>query len=67
MALSDFLSDCFTYEKVEVVQMGQIFIEPKGDFAKTVWTFGKIMEKQKRSNYKRFLVRSKGLLNEKIQ
>ena len=67
MAMSDFLSDCFTYEKVEVVQMGQIFIEPKGDFAKTVWTFGKLMEKQKRANYKRFLVRSKGLLNEKIQ
>ena len=46
--------------------MGQIVLEPKGDFAKTVWTFGKLKEKEKRTNYKRFLVKSKGMLNEKI-
>lgn len=46
--------------------MGQIVLEPKGDYAKTVWTFGKLKEKEKRTNYKRFLVKSKGMLNEKI-
>ena len=67
MFLQDFLSDSFRYENVEVVQMGQIVLEPKGDFAKTVWTFGKLKEREKRYNYMKFLVKSKMLLNDKIQ
>lgn len=66
MTYSDMMSNSFTYEKVEVVQMGQIVLEPKGDFAKTFWTFGKLKERQLRTGYKRFILKSVGLLNEKI-
>lgn len=67
MMLQDFVSDNFRYEEVEVVQMGQIVLEPKSDLARFFWAIGKLKEKDKRVNYMKFLMRSRGLLNEKIE
>lgn len=66
MFVQDFESDNFEYENISVVQMGQIILEPKGDFAKTAWAIGKIKEKAKRKNYMKFLTQSEERLNKKL-
>ena len=43
-------------QKIDVVQMGQIVLEPKGDFAKATWAIGKIKEAEKKMNYITFLL-----------
>lgn len=55
-ALADFTSDSYDFGEIKVVQTGQIVLEPKGDFAKAFWTFGKIKEEEKRKNYMQFLL-----------
>lgn len=57
MVYSDFMTQHFTYnDDVEVPQLGQITIDPKGDFAEQVWALGKINEIPKRKNYLRTIV-----------
>lgn len=63
----DFTSDNFKFAKVNVVQMGQIVLEPKGDFAKATWAIGKIKETEKKTNYISFLLGVEENLVEKIQ
>lgn len=55
MFVQDFNADNFQYEDISVVQMGQIILEPKGDFAKTAWAIGSYYEKEKRKHYMSFL------------
>lgn len=52
----DFTSDNFRFANIDVVQMGQIVLEPKGDFAKATWAMGKIKESEKKNNYIAFLL-----------
>lgn len=52
----DFTSDNFRFANIDVVQMGQIVLEPKGDFAKATWAMGKIKEAEKKNNYIAFLL-----------
>ena len=63
----DFTSDNFKFAKVNVVQMGQIVLEPKGDFAKATWAIGKIKEAEKKTNYISFLLGVEQNLIDKIQ
>jgi traG/traD len=63
----DFTSDNFEFAKINVVQMGQIVLEPKGDFAKATWAIGKIKEPEKRKNYISFLFRVEEKLLNKIK
>lgn len=63
----DFTSDNFKFAKVDVVQMGQIVLEPKGDFAKATWAIGKIKESEKKTNYISFLLGVEQNLIDKIQ
>ena len=62
----DFESDDFEYEDINVVQMGQIVLEPKGDFAETAWAIGKYKEASKRKHYQSFLMKVPQRLNDKI-
>lgn len=62
----DFESDDFEYEDINVVQMGQIVLEPKGDFAETAWAIGKYKEASKRKHYQSFLMKVPKRLNDKI-
>lgn len=52
----DFSSDNFRFAEIDVVQMGQIVLEPKGDFAKATWAMSKIKEIEKKNNYIAFLL-----------
>ena len=63
----DFTSDNFKFAKVDVVQMGQIVLEPKGDFAKATWAIGKIKEAEKKMNYITFLLGVEQKIVDKIQ
>ena len=63
----DFTSDNFKFAKVDVVQMGQIVLEPKGDFAKATWAIGKIKESEKKMNYITFLLGVEQKIVDKIQ
>lgn len=65
-ALADFTSDSYNFGDIKVVQTGQIVLEPKGDFAKAVWTFGKIKKNDKRKNYMKFLLDIPDYLEERI-
>lgn len=67
MFVQDFESDNFQYEDISVVQLGQIILEPKGDFAKTAWAIGKIKEPEKRNNYMKFLMRAPEKMDTKIK
>ena len=67
MFVQDFASDNFKYENIDVVQLGQIVLEPKGDFAKTAWAIGKMKEPEKRKNYMRFLMDTNNKFDEKLK
>ena len=62
----DFTSDNFRFAEIDVVQMGQIVLEPKGDFAKATWAMGKIKEAEKKNNYIAFLLDVDGKIKKKI-
>ena len=66
MVLQDFISDDFRFKGIDVVQMGQIVLEPKGDFAKTAWAIGKIKEEEKRANYINYLLTSEEKIDKRV-
>lgn len=63
MFLQDFLADNFKFKKVDVVQLGQIVLEPKGDYAKTAWAIGVYETQEKREHYIEYLAQVKPKLN----
>lgn len=68
MTFSDFSADNFKFGDMNVVQMGQIILEPKGDYAKTAWAIGRTPKliKEKRRNYLTILTGIKGKLKTKL-
>lgn len=67
MFLQDFLADNFHYKKVDVVQLGQIVLEPKGDYAKTAWAIGVYETEEKREHYIDYLAHVKTKLNNRYK
>lgn len=67
MFLQDFLADNFHYKKVDVVQLGQIVLEPKGDYAKTAWAIGIYETEEKREHYIDYLAHVKTKLNSRYK
>lgn len=67
MFLQDFLADNFEFKKVDVVQLGQIILEPKGDYAKTAWAIGVYETQEKREHYIEYLGHVKPKLNERFK
>lgn len=67
MFLQDFLADNFQFKKVDVVQLGQIILEPKGDYAKTAWAIGVYETQEKREHYIEYIGHVRPKLEERFQ